>query len=146
MEFRTLIEKDLPSLLDLYVQLDPVNDYLELEEAQKIWKRISENKNIKYFVAVDKDKVVATCWSAIIPNMTHHGGLICFIENVVTHKDYRKQGLGRKVIEMATEDAKANNCYMACLLSNVKRTEAHKFYESIGFAGDTKKGFVKYLE
>lgn len=146
MEFRTLTETDIPSLIDLYKQLDPVNESMELEESKQIWEKICEDKNIKYFVAVDGDKVVATCWSCLMPNMTHHGRPICFIENVVTHKDYRKQGLGKKVIQMATEDAKENNCYMVCLLSNSKRTEAHKFYEKIGFNGECKKGFVMRFE
>lgn len=146
IEFRTLQEKDISSLLDLYVQLDPINESLELEESKTVWKRICENKTIKYFVAVDGDKVVSTCWTCIIPNMTHHGRTICFIENVVTHNDYRKMGLAKKVIQMATDDAKANGCYMACLLSNAKRTEAHKFYEKIGFKGDSKKGFVMKFE
>lgn len=146
IQFRTLQKKDIPSLLQLYIQLDPVNDFLEVEEAQDIWEKISKNENIKYFVAVDDDKVVSTCWSCLIPNMTHHGGTICFIENVVTDINYRKMGLAKKVIQMAIDDAKENNCYMACLLSNTKRTEAHKFYEKIGFKGDIKKGFVMKFE
>lgn len=73
MEFRTLTKNDIPSLIDLYKQLDPINESMQLEESQEIWKKICENKSIKYFVAVDGDKVVATCWSCLMPNMTHHG-------------------------------------------------------------------------
>ena len=62
-------------------------------------------------------------------------------ENVVTDKDYRKQGLAKKVIEMAENFARENNCYKVILQSNVKRTEAHKFYEGLGFRSDTKKAF-----
>lgn len=143
IEFRTLTKEDIPSLMELYVQLDPVNnsDY-NLEESGQIWERICENKSIKYFGAFDGNKVVSSCWSCLMPNMTHHGGTVCFIENVITHQDYRKQGLARKVIEMAVEDARKNDCYMACLLSNSKRKEAHEFYKKIGFDGDCKKGFV----
>lgn len=143
IEFRTLTKKDIPSLMELYVQLDSVNNSnYNIEESEQIWERISKNKSIKYFVAADGEKIVSTCWTCLMPNMTHHGREICFIENVVTHKDYRKQGLGRKVIEMAIEDARAHNCYMVCLLSGASRTEAHDFYRKLGFSGDSKKGFV----
>lgn len=46
MEFRTLTETDIPSLIDLYKQLDSVNESMELEESKQIWKKICEDKNI----------------------------------------------------------------------------------------------------
>ena len=144
IQFRLLTEKDLPSLLALYVQLDENNKDLTAQGSLPVWEEISKNPNIKYFGAVDtanEDKVVSTCFTMIIPNLTAHGRSICFLENVVTDAAYRKQGLARKVIEMATEDATANNCYKVILQSNCKRTEAHKFYENLGFDGNLKKAF-----
>lgn len=146
IEYRLLTEDDIPSLLELYIQLDEVNRGQTLEESREYWKEIQSNKSIKYFGAVDDGKVVASCWSAFMPNLTHHGRSICFIENVVTDSAYRRQGLGRRVIEMAVQDARENDCYMVCLLSNARRTEAHKFYEKLGFSGDAKRGFVMKFE
>lgn len=144
IEFRQLTQKDLPSLLALYVQLDENNKDLTTESSIPIWEDISKNPNIKYFGAVDTangDRVVSTCFTMIIPNLTAHGRSICFLENVVTDSVYRKQGLARKVIEMAIEDAKSHNCYKVILQSNCKCTEAHKFYENLGFDGNLKKAF-----
>ena len=144
IEFRQLTQKDLPSLLELYVQLDENNKDLTTESSIPIWEEISKNPNIKYFGAVDTangDRVVSTCFTMIIPNLTAHGRSICFLENVVTDSAYRKQGLARKVIEMAIEDAKSHNCYKVILQSNCKRTEAHKFYKNLGFDGNLKKAF-----
>ena len=144
IQFRLLTEKDLPSLLELYVQLDENNKDLTAQGSLPVWEEISKNPNIKYFGAVDTangDKVVSTCFTMIIPNLTAQGRSICFLENVVTDAAYRKQGLARKVIEMATEDARANNYYKVILQSNCKRTEAHKFYENLGFDGNLKRAF-----
>lgn len=130
--------------MELYVQLDENNKDLTTESSIPIWEEISKNPNIKYFGAVDTangDRVVSTCFTMIIPNLTAHGRSICFLENVVTDSAYRKQGLARKVIEMAIEDAKSHNCYKVILQSNCKRTEAHKFYENLGFDGNLKKAF-----
>jgi hypothetical protein len=45
-------------------------------------------------------------------------------------------------MQMAIDYAQECNCCKACLLSYAYREEAHKFYESLGFDGDLKRGFV----
>ena len=62
-------------------------------------------------------------------------------ENVITDINYRKTGIGRKLIEMAIEYAKENNCYKAVLQSGIKRTGAHEFYEKLGFNPNAKRAF-----
>ena len=142
MEIRELAAGDLESLLELYVQLDESNKKLDIEKVRAVWKNeIENNKHIKYYGAVENGKVVATCYSVIIPNLTAQSRPICFVENVVTDVNYRKQGLARKVLEKAVENAKLNNCYKVILQSAVARKEAHCFYENFGFNGDSKKAF-----
>ena len=146
MEFRRLTSDDLPSLHELYNQLDEDNDKGSFEESEKVWKEIESNPNIQYFGAVDNGKVVSTCYAVYIPNLTRGNRGICFIENVVTDKDYRSKGLASKVIDMAVSFAKERNCYKAILQSGISRTEAHKFYENRGFNGSSKKAFDMRFE
>ena len=142
MEIRELTVEDLDSLIKLYIQLDEKNKDISLQKSIDIWKaEIENNKNIKYFGAVDNGQVVSSCYCLIIPNLTNFGQPICFIENVVTDLNYRKQGLAKKVIEKALDVARANNCYKAILQSGIARTEAHKFYEKLGFNGSSKQAF-----
>jgi GNAT superfamily N-acetyltransferase len=77
----------------------------------------------------------------IIPNLTQNGKSIGFIENVITDKEYRRKGIGKKVMEMAIKYAKETNCYKVLLQSNNKQKDAHKFYENIGFDGNSKRAF-----
>ncbi len=147
MEIRELNEGDLESLVKLYEQLDGSNGDFTAEAARAIWKsEIEGNKDIKYFGAVEDGKVVSTCWCIIVPNLTRCGSSFCFIENVVTDKDFRKQGLGRKVMEKAIEFARQKNCYKVILESGSFRKEAHKFYRNLGFDGDAKKAFIMKLK
>jgi GNAT superfamily N-acetyltransferase len=44
-------------------------------------------------------------------------------------------------MEMAIEYAREEECYKVVLQSGIKRTAAHKFYETIGFSGETKRAF-----
>ncbi|MCR4733424.1 MAG: GNAT family N-acetyltransferase [Treponema sp.] len=141
MEIRELTESDLPSLLEFYTQLTEKNKNISLEQSKNIWKKIEGNPDIKYFGAVENGKVISTCYCVIIPNITNFCQPICFIENVVTDKEYRKKGLGKKVIQKAIETAKNNNCYKVMLMSGIERNEAHKFYENLGFSSEMKKAF-----
>ena len=147
MELRELNEKDLESLIKLYEQLDGANSDYTAEDARKIWKdEIEGNKKIKYFGAVENGKVISTCYCLIIPNLTRLGSSIAFVENVVTDKEYREQGLGRKVMEKAIEFARENNCYKVILQSASFRKEAHQFYKNLGFDGESKKAFIMKLK
>ena len=135
MEFRTLTGSDLGSLVELYQQLDP-KDGLSAEACEAAWKEIEKNPDIRYFGAVEDGKVVSTCYAVIIPNLTRGCRGICFIENV----------LGSRVIGMAVGFAKERRCYKVILQSGKARTEAHRFYERIGFDGESKKAFDMRLE
>ena len=147
MELRELNENDLESLIKLYEQLDGANGDFTAEDARKVWQQeIEGNKNIKYFGFVEDGKVISTCYCLIIPNLTRLGSSIAFVENVVTDKDYRGQGLGRKVMEKAIEFAREKNCYKVILQSASFRKEAHQFYKNLGFDGESKKAFILKLK
>lgn len=146
MEFRTLTMSDLPSLLELYRQLDEDDAQCTLEQSKSMWKEIEDNANIQYFGAIEHGKVVSTCYAVYIPNLTRGNRGICFIENVVTDKEYRKRGLASHVIGMAIEFAKEHGCYKAILQSGIARVDAHQFYEHQGFNGSSKKAFDMRLE
>ena len=146
MEFRRLTGADLTSLLELYRQLDADDDQSTTEQSEKVWMQIENDPNIQYFGAIDNGKVVSTCYAVYIPNLTRGNRGICFIENVVTDKEYRKRGLASKVIDMAVEFAKEHHCYKAILQSGITRTEAHQFYENKGFSGSSKKAFDMRFE
>ena len=146
MEFRRLTGADLTSLLELYRQLDADDDQSTPEQSEKVWMQIKNDPNIQYFGAIENGKVVSTCYAVYIPHLTRGNRGSCFIENVVTDKEYRKRGLASKVIDMAVEFAKEHHCYKAILQSGITRTEAHQFYENKGFSGSSKKAFDMRFE
>lgn len=146
MEFRKLSSSDLPSLLVLYRQLDESDEPNTLERSEIVWNEIEGNGNIQYFGAVENSRVVSTCYAVYIPNLTRGNRGICFIENVVTDKAYRNRGLASRVIDMAIAFAKEHHCYKVILQSGISRTEAHRFYEHMGFNGSSKKAFDMRLK
>ena len=146
MEYRRLGSEDLPSLLELYTQLDESNRSASEEKSEAVWRKIEENDNIRYFGAVQDGRVVSSCYAVIIPNLTRGNRPICFVENVVTDQRYRKRGLASAVMDMAIAFAKEHHCYKVILQSGSARTEAHRFYEGKGFRSDSKKAFDLRLD
>ena len=146
MEFRILKSSDLGSLLELYKQLDTDGIECPVEQSEKVWKEIEADADIQYFGAVDDGRVVSTCYAVYIPNLTRNNRGICFIENVVTDKAYRRLGLASRVLDMAIAFAKDRHCYKVILQSGTGRTEAHRFYEKKGFNGESKKAFDMRLD
>jgi GNAT superfamily N-acetyltransferase len=141
VEYRIACKDDLPGLLALYKQLNPEEDPIDLEKAHSVWDTTETTNATKYFIALDNMKIVSTCNITLVPNLTRNGKSFAIIENVITDNDYRRKGIGKKVIQNAIQYAKENHCYKVVLLSSMKRTESHRFYESIGFNGNAKKGF-----
>jgi GNAT superfamily N-acetyltransferase len=140
IEYGVARAEHLPGILSLYRQLVPDEEPLDINEAEKIFEQGGQ-QGVRYFVALDGGRVVASCYIAVIPNMTRGGKSNGFIENVITDEQYRKQGIGKKLIEAAVQYGKENNCYKIVLLSGAKRPEAHLFYERCGFDGNSKRGF-----
>ncbi len=146
MEYREAVIADLQGILDIYPQLSPDNADYSLEKAKATWAEIAKNPNYKYYVAVESNTVVGTCNISVIPNLTRGCRPFAVVENVITDASHRNSGIGRKLMEMAVGFARNANCYKVVLLSSMKRKEAHKFYESIGFNGNSKKGFEFRME
>jgi GNAT superfamily N-acetyltransferase len=141
IEYGILMENEIVSLLELYKQLNSPSEIMPDEITSKnIWNKIKKC-DIKYYVAKDNERIIGSCYICIIPNLTRGGKSIGFIENVITDKEYRRKGIGKRIIEKAIEYAKEQNCYKVILQSGNKRTDAHKFYESTGFDGESKKAF-----
>ncbi len=141
MEIRKITKNDLDTLMDLYVQLSPVNKGLEKSRRDEIWAQIQKDDKITYLGAYENDQLIATCFLTIIPNLSNQGRPIGFIENVVTDEKWRGKGVGTKLLKEAIAMAKARNCYKVFLESGIARTDAHEFYKSLGFDDTRKKAF-----
>jgi len=136
------MKNDLDGLLDLYAHLSP-NDAPLPPRAQvvKLWEEIIANPALTYFVAEQEGKLVSSCNLTIVPNLTRGARPFGVIENVITHPDFRRQGLAKRVLDRAVDTARQAGCYKVMLMSGAKRAQAHALYEKVGFKKDTKVGF-----
>ena len=66
------------------------------------------------------------------------------IEVVHVAQGHRNQGMGSEMMRWAIERCRERGCGMVQLTSNKKRTDAHRFYERLGFLR-SHEGFKFYF-
>ena len=136
---------DLDSLLNLYLFLheDSIPDHDR--HLQDTWELIINDKNHHIIVNEEDGMIVSSCVCVIIPNLTRNVRPYAFVENVVTHRDYRKKGLASSCLDYAREIARKENCYKMMLLTGSKDPNTLRFYESAGYNSSDKTAFIQWL-
>lgn len=87
-------------------------------------------------MVADRDgEVVGTLQLTIIPGLSRKGSTRSLIEGVRVHASERGNGLGARMIEWAIEESRRQGCALVQLTSDATRTDAHRFYERLGFTG-----------
>ena len=142
-DIRAIRKDELPSLLDLYRHLHPRDPNLIITpDIEDLWHRIFSDQQLNYLVADVAGQIVSTCTIAIIPNLTRNARPYGLIENVVTHPDFRRRGIGTKMLQAALAVAWEQRCYKVMLLTGRKDEATLRFYQQAGFVAGDKTGFV----
>lgn len=118
---REIYKTELNELLELYLYLHEDSIPEMTENLKETWNVIMTDANHHIIVCVIDDKIVSSCVCVIIPNLTRGVRPYAFIENVVTHLDYRGCGYATECLEYAKCIAEQNNCYKIMLLTGSKR-------------------------
>ncbi|UTA69724.1 MULTISPECIES: GNAT family N-acetyltransferase [Emticicia] len=129
---------DVPSLLNIYAQALDNHKVLSVEAAKEIFIKQSQYPDYHVFVAENNGTAVGTFALLVMENMAHMGSPSAVIEDVGVLPEAQGQGIGKKMMAFALQYAKEKGCYKMSLSSNLRREQAHQFYESLGF---NKHGF-----
>ena len=143
---REVKEDELNELLELYLHLHEKSMPEMSEHLDKTWKTIMQDENHHIIVRVADDKIVSSCVCVIIPNLTRNVRPYAFIENVVTHADYRGKGYATECLDYAREIAEKANCYKMMLLTGSKTESTLRFYQNAGYNSTDKTAFIRWLE
>ena len=142
---REVKKDDLDQLLELYKFLHNDEKLDNIERLKDVWEEIFNDKNHHIIVYEEDGKIVSSCVCVIIPNLTRNARPYAFVENVVTHIDYRKKGYATSCLNYAKEIAH-NNCYKMMLLTGSKRQSTLDFYKNAGYNSNDKTAFIQWLK
>ena len=105
---------------------------------------IEADPNNSLVVVEYDDRIVGVMQITYIPYLSYQGSWRALIEGVRVHQDHRSLGIGRRMFEWAIEQARTRGCKLVQLTSDKRRTDAIRFYESLGFKA-THEGFKMWF-
>ncbi|MGW0826218.1 N-acetyltransferase family protein [Streptomyces sp. NPDC002845] len=136
LEIRPATRDDVPEIVAMLAD-DPLGAQREspddLTPYLAALERLNGDPNQHLVVAVREDRVVGTLQLTIIPGLSRRGATRSIIEGVRIHADERGSGLGTRLIEWAIDESRCQDCQLVQLTSDATRTDAHRFYERLGF-------------
>jgi GNAT superfamily N-acetyltransferase len=136
LEIRAAVADDVPAIVAMLAD-DPLGAQREspddLAPYLTALERLSADPNQHVVVAVREGRVVGTLQLTIIPGLSRRGAIRSTIEAVRIHADERGSGLGTRLIEWAIGESRIHGCQLVQLTSDKTRTDAHRFYERLGF-------------
>jgi PhnO protein len=80
-----------------------------------------------------QDDEIIGCVTWHVTPVLHRPGPVGRITLLVVAAPFRGKGIGRELVEAVEARLKERGCVLAEVTSNVKRLEAHRFYEGLGF-------------
>ena len=148
--FRHAQQSDLIEIVRMLAN-DPLGAKRELfsvpvlQAYEQAFKNIQIDPNNEIIVAEHSDFTLLGFFQiTYIPNLTYQGRWRAQIEGVRVNSEQRSIGIGRALVLHAIELAKKRHCYLVQLTSDKSRTDALRFYESLGFHA-THEGFKLFL-
>ncbi|TDB75610.1 GNAT family N-acetyltransferase [Micromonospora sp. KC723] len=141
--FREAVRADLPAILALLADdvLGVTRDTPDVDEAyERAFADITADPRNQQIVAERAGELIGCLQLTYIPGLGRHGAERALIESVRVRSDLRGQGLGRRLMEWAVDQARQRGCGLVQLTSDKSRADAHRFYRALGFA-PTHDGF-----
>ena len=149
LTYRNAKPQDLPFIIGLIVEDavvatdDSVADAMHAEYTQAL-AAIDASPNEEMFVVEDGGKPIGCFQLTYLPGLMRRGMWRGMIEVVHVADGLRGRGHGSEMMRWALEHCRERGCGMVQLTSNKKRTDAHRFYERLGFK-KSHEGFKYYF-
>ncbi|MFG1988551.1 GNAT family N-acetyltransferase [Actinoplanes sp. NPDC048988] len=135
--FRIAERADVPAILALLAddEISRSRGFVSEDVDATIWaafEQIDADPNNELIVG-DNGEIIATCQLTVIPGLSRGGTKRMTIEAVRVRADRRGGGLGRAMMAYAMTRAREQGAGLIQLTTDKRRTEARRFYESLGF-------------
>lgn len=149
LTYRSAKPDDLPFIIGLIVEDSVIDTGDAVDDAAhpnylNALAAIDRDPNQEMILVEDDGAPVGCFQLTYLPGLMRRGQWRGMIEVVHVAASHRNQGIGSQMMRWAIERCRGRGCGMVQLTSNKKRTDAHRFYERLGFLR-SHEGFKFYL-
>lgn len=134
---------NVAGVLNLYAEVFNPSQFPVSELREKM-DALLANPDYRLFTIEVDGKVVSTMMAVLMRNLVGDGRDQMVVENIATHPDFQRRGLGKLVYEQVEAWAKEKNCRKIIIVSNEKFA-AGDFYRSLGFESESSSVYLKRL-
>lgn len=138
---RRATKHDAEAIAGLYRELDdsaPVSVSAERLDA------LAQSQNTHVLVCDDEGEVLATALVCVCQDVMRGDQPFAVVDNMVVSADYKREGIGKSLIDFIEQFCLNQNCSKIMLLTRNENREGRDFYTAMGYDPDAKIGFVKY--
>ncbi|MCL1862595.1 MAG: GNAT family N-acetyltransferase [Defluviitaleaceae bacterium] len=143
MIIRDMETSDMEALSELYsIYWGEKSNVTNMKETLT---RFKQNPAYIFLCACEDDKLVGSVSGIVCGDL--YGDCYPFLvaENMAVDKNFQRRGVGQALFSELEKRAKSLGCSQVLLVTESERDDACKFYESIGFDPDAKRGFKKKI-
>ncbi|NML73976.1 GNAT family N-acetyltransferase [Rhizobium sp. S-51] len=135
---RRATENDLDAIVAILASDDVGGHGDTTDEAARAdylaaFRTLQQTPRETLYVAERDGEVVGTFQTLLTTTLSGRGSTAMIVEAVHTRSDCRGQGIGAAMIRHCVAEAERQGLRLVQLTSNARRTDAHRFYERLGF-------------
>ncbi len=134
-------KEDYATLMDLYNEFVGEDRYSK--HSFDSFPAVLTNSSNRIFVADKKDVLIGFA-TVSFRRVVRYPKLISELDELYVKEEYRKVGVGKRLLDAVVSESKKRDCYRIYIESGYAQTAAHAFYKQQGF---TEYGlhFIKTL-
>ena len=132
MDFRPATCDDLPADDPLGAAREPVINPLP-QPYLDAFAAMERQVGNRLIVAEEGGAVIGCLQLVLVPGLSRQGMTQAQIAAVRVRRDRRGVGIGTALVRHAIDVARSEGCRLVGLTTHASRTDAHRFYERLGF-------------
>ena len=143
MEISELQSQDIEGLAALYFQFRGETQFPEKMKDALV--KLEKNQDYIFLGAKNEGSLAGSLLGIVCYELYGECRPFMVVEDVIVAKDKRHSGIGTALMREIESRARARSCSYILFVTDAARTEARRFYKSLGYEAEKFKGYKKYL-
>lgn len=133
--FRPAIRTDVPAIIDMLADdmLGKSREIASLDQYLAAFDTMQSESHNTIYVGILNNQIVACYQLTIINGLSLSAARRAVLEGVRVDADHRGQNIGQALMADAEHHARGAGCSLIQFTTNKSRTDAHRFYDRLGF-------------